>query len=47
MSKCKLSLWQKIKGLYMCYQYKRTIEKFVEVQNRLEELNYKKSDYWL
>jgi hypothetical protein len=47
MSKCKLSLWQKIKGLYMYYQYKRTIEKFGEVQKILDKLNYKKSDYWL
>jgi hypothetical protein len=47
MSECKLTLWQKIKGLFMKYEYNRTVSRFEQLQKRLDELIYRKSDYWL
>ena len=47
MSDCKLTLWQKIKGLYFKNQYNRAVKRLEQVQRELDEFCYKKSDYWL
>lgn len=47
MSSCKLTFWQKIRGMFVKYKYNRTVEKYEKLRKELDELIYRKSDYWL